>query len=185
MIAAQFCAAARERDRDERPVQERLTRLLDELTRGWRLTAVRRVRRFYSTITFRNVVRYARHATYRGRDWWVEAVAMLSARELRELAEIAEQLQRSDCVLARRLRRHRVRLSGLGGLGVAHPMAATLLLCVGMVAVAVVGLGLLTTGLTTGAGALVVTGTVVLALVPYIPVLFVRWRSRAAWRGPR
>lgn len=108
---------------------------------------------------------------------------MLSARELRELAEIAEQLQRSDRVLARRLRRHRV---GLSGLGVAHPMVATLLLCCGMLAVAVVGLGLLAAGLTTGAGALVVTGTVVLALVPYTPVLFVRRRqARATSRGPR
>lgn len=108
---------------------------------------------------------------------------MLSARELRELAEIAEQMQRSDRALARRLRRHRVRLSGLG---LTHPIAATLLLCCGMAAVTVVGLGLLGAGLTTHALALVVTGTVVLGLIPYSPILFLWWRrTRGAPRGPR
>src|SRR4051794_33547959 len=107
-----------------------------------------------------------------------ETVAMLSARELSELAEIAEQLQRSDRVLAGRLRRHRIRLRGLR---VTHPITATLLLWFGMVAVAVVGLGLLAAGLTTHGWAPVVTGTVALALVPFTPVLFtVWWRTRSA-----
>lgn len=111
---------------------------------------------------------------------------MLDSWECRQLAAIAERLRADDRVLARRLSRHRLRWHGLA---TRHRWVPVVAATLGCLAVSVLGLGLLAAGFGGSAGAprltLVATGVVVLALVPFAPVLLGRLGAWPTRRPPR
>lgn len=102
---------------------------------------------------------------------------MLSAGNERRLQEIAERLRADDHRLARRLERHRIRLRGLG---VAHPWVRHLLAALTSAAVAVAAVVLMGAGLEAHRPALVVVGALVMAPIPFAPLL---WAHRRAATG--
>lgn len=98
---------------------------------------------------------------------------MVSAENERQLEGIAERLRVDDRRLARRLTHHRVRLRGLG---VAHPWLGHLLMTLTMAAVATAAVVLLIAGSEVHRPALVVVGALVMAPIPFAPLLWAHRR---------
>lgn len=90
------------------------------------------------------------------------------------LQEIAERLRADDRRLARRLACHRVRLRGLG---VAHPWVRHLLAALTLAGVAAAAVVLMGAGLEAHRPALDVVGALVMAPIPFAPLLWARLRA--------
>jgi hypothetical protein len=107
---------------------------------------------------------------------------MLSARETRQLREIAARLQVDDPALARRLVDHGIRPRTSGG---AQPWVWSLLRALTALAVSLAAIVLMGFGLELHRPVLVVAGATLMAVAPFVPLLRRRGRAPASRRARR